>query len=208
MATTLVLGSGKLMSSTEYSKRLPITHLVISKKLATIGVQGQKLHVGGRVTSSQAGRAFLVYSVKPEDHHRHTGDSPSSWQEWIFRIITTVIVPLFSREWSKILKIKDGVDAVVEETEKIADCVEEVAETVDKVAKDVADHLPEGGKWRNAAMFVEGVAEEVAREAHLVEDFLHDVEEVEVKVDLLVESVKDQTKNIHQDPNTSTQKIH
>lgn len=97
---------------------------------------------------------------------------------------------------------------MVEETEKILEYVEEVAETVDKVAKEVADHLPDGGKWRNAALFVEDVAEEVAREAQLVEDFLHNVEEIEQEVELLGESVKDQTKNFHQDPNSSTQKIH
>ncbi|CAH1443307.1 unnamed protein product [Lactuca virosa] len=214
MATTLVLGYGKMMSSIEYLQRLPITRLVITKKLAAIGLQPQKRHlVGGTLTSSSQlnRRAFLVYSVKPGNHHRHpppTGDSPSSWQQWIFRIITTVIVPFFSRKWSNLLKFKDEVDTVVEETEKILDYVEEVAETVDKVAKEVADHLPDGGKWRNAALFVEDVAEEVAREAQLVEDFLHNVEEVEQEVELLGESVKDQTKNFHQDPNSSTQKIH
>lgn len=69
----------------------------------------------------------------------------------------------------------DKVDTVVEETEKIADSVEEAAETVDKVVKDVAEHLPEGGKLKDAAMFVDGVAEEIAREAHLAKDFLHEV---------------------------------
>ncbi|KAL7615972.1 hypothetical protein Lser_V15G00079 [Lactuca serriola] len=215
MATTLVLGYGKMMSSIEYLQRLPITRLVITKKLAAIGLQPQKPHlVGGTLITSSSQldrRAFLVYSVKPGNHHRPpppTGDSSSSWQQWIFRIITTVIVPFFSRKWSNLLKFKDEVDTVVEETEKILEYVEEVAETVDKVAKEVADHLPDGGKWRNAALFVEDVAEEVAREAQLVEDFLHNVEEIEQEVELLGESVKDQTKNFHQDPNSSTQKIH
>ncbi|KAD6119541.1 hypothetical protein E3N88_10812 [Mikania micrantha] len=97
----------------------------------------------------------------------------------------------------------DEVDTVVEETEKIVDRIEEVAETVDKVAKDVAEHLPDGGKLKNAVVFVEGVAEEIAREAHLVEDFLHEVEEVEEKASLLVESVKDPKKHVDQEFKTS-----
>ncbi|KAL4559010.1 hypothetical protein LXL04_031142 [Taraxacum kok-saghyz] len=203
--------ASKLLSSSEYSKRLPLLPLVIRKQKSAIGFHGHPLHITGTITSSQPRRGFFVYSFQPgnhdDDHHHATsGDSPSSWQQWIVRIITTVIVPSFRRKWTKLLllAIKDEVDTVVEEAEKIVECVEEAAETVDKVARDVAEHLPEGGRWRNAAMFVEDVAEEVAREAQLVEDLLHDVEEIEEKVELLVESVKDQPKNIHQDLNKNT----
>ncbi|XP_024973455.1 uncharacterized protein LOC112511864 [Cynara cardunculus var. scolymus] len=198
MVATMVLASGNLMSSTEYCKRFLIARLQINKNITTIGFHGQPLHVGGTTASRQARKHFLVYSSRQP----RNPPPPTSWQQWIFGLITTVIVPFFSRKWNQILKIKDGVDTVIEETEKIADCVEEVAETVDKVAKDVADHLPEGGQWRNAAVFVEGVAEEIAREAHLVEDFLDKVEEVEEKAELLFESVNDQTKNAHEDLNT------
>ncbi|KVH98517.1 hypothetical protein Ccrd_023258 [Cynara cardunculus var. scolymus] len=181
MVATMVLASGNLMSSTEYCKRFLIARLQINKNITTIGFHGQPLHVGGTTASRQARKHFLVYSS------RQPRNPPP---------------PTSCRKWNQILKIKDGVDTVIEETEKIADCVEEVAETVDKVAKDVADHLPEGGQWRNAAVFVEGVAEEIAREAHLVEDFLDKVEEVEEKAELLFESVNDQTKNAHEDLNT------
>ncbi|KAJ0940038.1 hypothetical protein HanRHA438_Chr02g0068151 [Helianthus annuus] len=174
MASTVVLASSNLIHSIEYSKRLPNLRLAIGKKRAVVGFQDQPLHLGGTVASRQARRGFLVYSIQPGNHHPPTDNSLSSWQQWI-GMITALIVPFFSRKWIMLLKIKDEVDTVVEETEKIVDRIEDVAETVDKVAKDVADHLPEGGKLRNAVVFVEGVAEEIAREAHLVEDFLHEV---------------------------------
>ncbi|KAI3806725.1 hypothetical protein L1987_22639 [Smallanthus sonchifolius] len=199
MAPTIILASRNLIHGTEFSKRLPILHLMINKKRPVVAFRGQPLHSGETAASHQARRSFLVYSIQP-GNHPPTGDSLSSWQQWI-GIITALIVPFFSRKWTNLLKIKDEVDTVVEETEKIVDRIEEVAETVDKVAKDVADHLPEGGKLRNAVVFVEGVAEEIAREAHLVDDFLHEVEEVEEKVELLVESVKDQSKHVHEDFN-------
>ncbi|KAI3760773.1 hypothetical protein L1987_51172 [Smallanthus sonchifolius] len=199
MAPTIVLTSRNFIHSTEFSKRLPIHNLMINKKRPAVAFQGQPLRIGRTATSHQARRGFLVYSIQP-GNHPPTGDSLSSWQQWI-GIITALIVPFFTRKWTSLLKIKDEVDTVVEETEKIVDRIEEVAETVDKVAKDVADHLPEGGKLRNAVVFVEGVAEEIAREAHLVDDFLHEVEEVEEKVELLVESVKDQSKHVHEDLN-------
>ncbi|KAF5818584.1 hypothetical protein HanPI659440_Chr02g0050511 [Helianthus annuus] len=198
MASTVVLASSNLIHSIEYSKRLPNLRLAIGKKRAVVGFQDQPLHLGGTVASRQARRGFLVYSIQPGNHHPPTDNSLSSWQQWI-GMITALIVPFFSRKWIMLLKIKDEVDTVVEETEKIVDRIEDVAETVDKVAKDVADHLPEGGKLRNAVVFVEGVAEEIAREAHLVEDFLHEVEDVEEKIELLVESVKDQNKHVDGD---------
>ncbi|KAJ9560468.1 hypothetical protein OSB04_005628 [Centaurea solstitialis] len=197
MATPMVLSSGNSMSSIGGFKRFPTARLKINKNIATLGFHGQPLHVAGTATFRQARKHFLVYCYQSGN----PPPPPTSWQQWIFGLITTLIVPFFTRKWIKILKFKDEVDVVIERTEKITDYVEEVTETVDKVAKDVADHLPEGGEWRNAVVFVEGVAEEIAREAHLVEDFLHEVEEVEEKVELLFESGNDQTKNVHEDLN-------
>ncbi|KAJ9560421.1 hypothetical protein OSB04_005581 [Centaurea solstitialis] len=171
----MVLSSGNSMSSIEGFKRFPTARLKINKNIAALGFHGQPLHVAGTATFRQARKHFLVYCYQ-------SGNPPPP-------------------PTSCGLLTKDEVDAVIDETEKITDYVEDVAETVDKVAKDVADHLPEGGEWRNAVVFVEGVAEEIAREAHLVEDFLHEVEEVEEKVELLFESGNDQTKNVHEDLN-------
>ncbi|KAI3685268.1 hypothetical protein L6452_34508 [Arctium lappa] len=207
MAKTMAFASGNLMSSIEYfnyKRLLTARSLQINKNITTVGFHGQPLRVGCTAAFRLSRKHFLVYSCQPGNPLPPSPPPPppTSWQQWIFGLITTVIVPFFSRKWTKILKLKDEVDTVIEETEKIADYVEEVAETVDKVAKDVVDHLPEGGQWRNAAVFVEGVAEEIAREAHLVEDFLHEVEEVEEKAELLFESVNDQIKNVHEDLNT------
>nr|XP_043635256.1 uncharacterized protein LOC122606471 [Erigeron canadensis] len=197
MAKIIVLGSYNMMHSTlGFSKNLPMLHMMINKSTNySLGIQGQT-PIGGVGSFRLARRGFSVYSVHPGNPPppSPTGDS---WQQWIFGIITTIIVPFLTTKWSKLLKIKDEVDTVIEETEKVVDCVEEVAETVDKVAKDVEGTLPQDGKWRKAAVFVERLAEEISKEAHLVDDFLHEVEEVEEKVELLWDSNKDESKIVH-----------
>ncbi|KAL8261494.1 hypothetical protein R6Q59_025543 [Mikania micrantha] len=198
MTPTIVLASGSFIQSTEFSKRLSLIRPVISGKRAVVGLRRRP----SSTASCQPRRKFSVSCLQPGNHTPPTGDSISLWQQLI-GMITALIVPFFTRKLTNLLKIKDEVDTVVEETEKIVDRIEEVAETVDKVAKDVAEHLPDGGKLKNAVVFVEGVAEEIAREAHLVEDFLHEVEEVEEKASLLVESVKDPKKHVDQEFKTS-----
>ncbi|KAM0036010.1 hypothetical protein Hdeb2414_s0015g00453271 [Helianthus debilis subsp. tardiflorus] len=105
MASTVVLASSNLIHSIEYSKQFPNLCLAIGKKRAVVGFQDQPLHLGGTVASRQARRGFLLYSIQPGNHHPPTGDSLSSWQQWI-GMITALIVPFFSRKWIKLLKIK------------------------------------------------------------------------------------------------------
>lgn len=69
----------------------------------------------------------------------------------------------------------DEVDTVVETIEQITEVVEKVAEVVDKVAEDIADDLPEGGRFRKAVVLIENVAEQTAKDAHLLEDIIHKV---------------------------------
>lgn len=63
----------------------------------------------------------------------------------------------------------DKLEAAVEETEQVIEQVEDIAEAVENVVEDVKEQLPEGGKFRSAAEFVEDVAKEIAKDAHLAE---------------------------------------
>ena len=65
---------------------------------------------------------------------------------------------------------------MVELADQVADIVEEVAEGVEKVADEVADHLPEGGKLKQVATFVENVARETAKDADIVDDVIEKVQ--------------------------------
>lgn len=57
----------------------------------------------------------------------------------------------------------------------MAEAVEKVAVGVEKVAEDIAENLPEGGRFKVAVTSVENAAKEVIKVADLVEDFIHKV---------------------------------
>ncbi|KAF3439240.1 hypothetical protein FNV43_RR17515 [Rhamnella rubrinervis] len=78
---------------------------------------------------------------------------------------------------------------VVENVEKVAEIVETVAETVEEVADDIADQLPQDGKLHDAVRVVESIAKQSAIDAHLVDDLIEKVEEMEEKVENLLEPV-------------------
>ncbi|CAK9149029.1 unnamed protein product [Ilex paraguariensis] len=123
-----------------------------------------------------------------------SGPPPNSWKNWILGIVMTVILPLLSHKWGPLLKLKDGIETVVETAEEIAEAVEKVAEEVGKVAEEIADDLPENGKLRNALTFIENVAKETARDAQLADEFIEKVEEVQEKLESFVEEAIDEAK--------------
>lgn len=69
----------------------------------------------------------------------------------------------------------EEVEAVVETAEVATEVIEKVAEEVEKLAEEVANQFPEGGKVQNAATFVENIAKETIKDAHLAEDVIEKV---------------------------------
>lgn len=81
--------------------------------------------------------------------------------------------------------------------EAVAEVVEEAATFAEKVSSEVAEQLPEGGRLRTAAVLVEKASKEVAHEAHLAQDIIHKVEEIEEDVKAIVEPIVDHSKHVH-----------
>ncbi|KAF9687354.1 hypothetical protein SADUNF_Sadunf02G0084900 [Salix dunnii] len=129
--------------------------------------------------------------------------APSPWKGWILGVLLSVILPFCRNKWGALLLIKDKVEEVVELADNVADIVEEVAEGVEKVAEEIADHLPEGGKLKQVATFVENVAEETAKDADLVDEVIEKIkmqmEEVEKEVVSLSEQVTEQANGISEE---------
>ncbi|KAK0577337.1 hypothetical protein LWI29_031506 [Acer saccharum] len=71
----------------------------------------------------------------------------------------------------------------METAEHVAEIVEDVAEKVEKVAEEVADHLPQGGRLKDAVTLIENVAKETAKDANLADQFIEKVEDVEREVE-------------------------
>lgn len=72
------------------------------------------------------------------------------------------------------MKFTEKIGATVQTFENIVEAVEDVAEKVEKLAEDIVDDLPEG-KLKNAVSCVEKAAEEIAKDAHLVDNMIDKV---------------------------------
>lgn len=59
--------------------------------------------------------------------------------------------------------------------ETAAEIVEKVANVAEKVSLDIAEEMTEDGKLKEAVLFVENVAKEVAVEAHRTQEIIHKV---------------------------------
>ncbi|XP_027149877.1 uncharacterized protein LOC113750133 [Coffea eugenioides] len=134
-------------------------------------------------------RNFAVYnSVQPEVPPPSGPPSSDPLKGWIIGIVLTVVIPFLVQKCGKtFLRLENKVVAVVEKVEDAVEGVEKVAEKVEKVAENVADHLPEG-ELKNAAIFVEKVADRVDDTAEVVEKTIDKVEEVEEEAESAVES--------------------
>ncbi|XP_062160170.1 uncharacterized protein LOC133867423 [Alnus glutinosa] len=179
------------------SARNPNHLLVISKgKIGScfLGNGLEFVNTGLTVTDQLIVRKTKIYGVLP-GAPLPSDPSPDSWKVWIFGIITTVILPLLGSKWGPLQTLKSRLETTADKVEAVAEAVENVAEQVDKLAEDVADHLPPGGKLKEAAALIEHLAEETAKGAHLVDKAIEQVEEIEKQV----EEVQKQTVEVQKE---------
>ncbi|KAL3638876.1 hypothetical protein CASFOL_016783 [Castilleja foliolosa] len=134
-------------------------------------------------------RIYVVYSgVEPGIPP--SGPPHQNILSWAVALALGVVIPFISYKWGPTLKEK--IEMIMQKTEDVAEAVEKVAEKVEKVAEDIIDDLPEGGKLREAAEFVEKMAERARIDAGVVDDFIDKAQEEEEKK--IEESLKDEPK--------------
>ncbi|KAF5468116.1 hypothetical protein F2P56_012295 [Juglans regia] len=131
--------------------------------------------------------------------------SPDSWKIWVVGVIATVVLPFLGIKFGPFMQFKKQVDSAVQMAEDVAEAVEKVADQVGKVAEDIADDLPGSGKLKDAATFIENLAKETAKAAHLADELIDEVQEVEEKVDSFIEPGTDQVKETPKEANSQKQ---
>ncbi|GFQ02368.1 hypothetical protein PHJA_002380800 [Phtheirospermum japonicum] len=142
------------------------------------------------LTAVYSSRNFSVYNSVQQDPPMPS-KPPSSSLKWILGTVLATILPFAGNRWGPLLKFKEDVDTVVETVEDIIEVVEKVAEVVDKVAENVSSGLPEGGKLKKVVDVVEDVAEKTAKDAQIVGDVIDKFQEVEEKVENIVDTLSD-----------------
>ncbi|KAB1206823.1 hypothetical protein CJ030_MR7G008261 [Morella rubra] len=112
------------------------------------------------------------------------------WAKWVLGSVLTLSLPWWKQDyWRKLRMIEGETELVVEEVEGIAKVVEKVAIAAEKLSAEVADKLPENGKLKEAALFVEHVSQEAAHDAEIAEQFIHKVEAIKEDLEELVNPV-------------------
>ncbi|KAG2705024.1 hypothetical protein I3760_05G033500 [Carya illinoinensis] len=113
------------------------------------------------------------------------------WAKWILGSLLAFSLPMWNRDWGKLRRIEGEAEMVVEEVEIVAEVVEKVATVAENVSAEFAEKLPEDGKLKEAALFVERVSKEAAHDAQLTTDFIHKVDVLKEDLEALVEPVID-----------------
>ncbi|XP_024184113.1 uncharacterized protein LOC112189074 isoform X2 [Rosa chinensis] len=114
--------------------------------------------------------------------------APSHSWGWMIGMLLTVVIPFWRHKWGPFQIIKNKVDMVMNTVEVVAEVVETVAHKVEEVADGIADKLPEDGKLKAAVETVEAIAKETAKDAHMVDKLIENVEAAEDKVEDFFES--------------------
>lgn len=131
-------------------------------------------------------RNIAVYSSVPGAPLPSTPPS-GSWNGWVLGIVVSVILPILTKKCGALLLNFKNIEAAVDTAERIVDVVEQVAEQVEKVAEDILDDLP-AGNLKDVVSVIENVAERTGDGAEVLGDLIDKVQEVEEKVESIVES--------------------
>lgn len=113
----------------------------------------------------------------------------TSWVKWALGSLLTIVLPFWDHKWKNIARIEGEVEIAVGVVENAAEVVEKVALATEKMASNAAKSLPEDGKLKGAALFIEHISKEAAEDAHLAKDIIHKVDEVRHDVELLIEPI-------------------
>ncbi|PUZ39294.1 hypothetical protein GQ55_9G279200 [Panicum hallii var. hallii] len=120
-----------------------------------------------------------------------------TWARLAIGSVLAAATPLLHSRWASILRIQSEVEMVKDAAEAVVEVVEEAATFAEKVSSEVAEQLPEGGRLRTAAVLVEHASKEVAHEAHLAQDIIHKMDEIEEDVKAIIEPIVDHRKHVH-----------
>ncbi|XP_071711832.1 uncharacterized protein [Rutidosis leptorrhynchoides] len=123
----------------------------------------------------------------------------STWKNWIIGFLMTFIVPFFTTKGGPIKAFLIKVDNILDSAEQISEVVEVVADKVDKVAEKLSDDMEEGSKIKKTLDFIEQVAEKLEKDAHTAGDFIDKVQEMQDKIEDLMEPVLSEAKEVEKE---------
>ncbi|KAI3726265.1 hypothetical protein L1987_66062 [Smallanthus sonchifolius] len=154
-------------------------------------------------------RRFVIRNniIPPPGVPLPSGPPSGSMRNWIVGIVLTFVLPFCTHKWGPLLVLRNKVDNVVNTAEYIMETIEAVAEKVDDVIDNITDDLPKDSELRKRLEAIDVVVEGVAKSAHVANDIIDKVEEVEDKLgSLILDEVKEEVpKQVVENDEISTQ---
>ncbi|KAK9666664.1 hypothetical protein RND81_14G201900 [Saponaria officinalis] len=127
------------------------------------------------------------------------------WAKLVLGSVFSLLLALWSPNWTTLLKIGGEAEVVIKDAEQAAEVVEKVAAVVEKVSEEVADILPDGNKFKEAALIVDHVSKETAKNAQIVDELLHKLDAVKQDIKDVEETIKPMIDEIEHDSKSNKQ---
>nr|GEU71850.1 ribonuclease H-like domain-containing protein [Tanacetum cinerariifolium] len=178
------------LNSTSYALNPKSNALFVKSKDITLcnvrGFINRNLQYDPMFTISR--KNFVVRSniTPPPGVPLPSGPPSGSMRNWVVGIVLTFVLPFFTHKWGPLLLLKNKVDTVVNTAEYVVETLESVATKVDNVIDRITDDLPVDSKLRKSMVALDELVEGVAKAAHIADDIIDKVEEVEDKLESLI----------------------
>nr|CAD1838126.1 unnamed protein product [Ananas comosus var. bracteatus] len=109
----------------------------------------------------------------------------ATWYAY-FTLDLGMIIFVALPSYKRFLTIEDQVDKTAV---AVVEMVEQAAETIEKISSEVAEALPENSELKETVLKVEHIAEEVIKDAELVDSVINKVDDFVDEVDAMVEPI-------------------
>ncbi|XP_047340370.1 uncharacterized protein LOC124943960 [Impatiens glandulifera] len=107
------------------------------------------------------------------------------WVKWLMGWVISFAFPFWKQQWDQFLALEAEAEMVVEEAEKVAEVVEKVALATENMSAQIAQNLPDDDddQLKKAALFVQHVSHETAKDAKSLSNFIHKVGDLKQDVE-------------------------
>ncbi|KAL5705431.1 hypothetical protein ACHQM5_023734 [Ranunculus cassubicifolius] len=116
--------------------------------------------------------------------HQLAVNSPSEWQNWLYGLLLSFILPLMKNKFARpLLLLKNQLDTAMQSAEMVTERVEEVAEKMEDFAEKIAEKLPDDVELKNQMKRMESITQEAVKDAKAAEELIHKEEDTEKKLE-------------------------
>ncbi|KAJ8424585.1 hypothetical protein Cgig2_000590 [Carnegiea gigantea] len=129
-----------------------------------------------------------------------------NWEKLFLGSVFSLLLAFWTPKWTTLLEIGGEAEVVINEVEEVAELVEKGATVVEKVSEEVADTHPSNNKIKEAALTVERISKEAAKDAQIAQEIIHKIDAAKENLEDVGEIVDPVIENVgyHHDKSKKT----